>query len=402
MNPWSVMPKAFALALGSFLLTNSLHASDLAPAQGGANSAKNLARLNCGAHIERILPGGRVDTFGGTGGPIGDSSALVLDDDTLSCPLAVGDNTFVITLPRISVLQRFAFVDRNAVAQGEFELAVSNYRLGSSDSSWKTVVRPTSFGKDSVITAPMLGVEARYVRLTFHVKKEGHLSALSLYGTPTLQGFARVNTFKAQTGYSFGAMTLVRHLEDTLNFNYANQYASGRIVYVSSTGANSPLCMIDDDATTSFSFLPDDPHPTVIIALSNREMLHRVSALTGMPDGRVDIYLLDELSTDPADLSRGRLIGSVTGHSADGKVALDFNSQKARYVAFRWTPEKKSNHGVTIAEIGIFGTVPMAIVNLTEDPNLFAELSRPGEGSQDFSNSLGTLANPPTVAPVSP
>ncbi len=402
MNPWSVLRKAFVLATGYFLLTSSLHASDLAQAQGGANSAKNLARLNCGAHIERILPGGKVDTFGGAGGPIGDSHALVLDDDTLSCPLAVGENTFVITLPRISVLQRFAFIDRNSAAQGEFELATSNYRLGSSDSSWKTVVRPTSFGKESVINMPMLGVEAHYVRLTFHIKKEGHLSALSLYGTPTLQGFAHANAFKAQTHYSLDMSTLVTHLEDTLNFNYANQYAHGRIVYVSSTGANSPLCMIDDDASTSFSFSADDPHPTVIVALSKREMLHRVSALTGMPDGRVDVYLLDELSTDPADLSRGRLIGSVTGRNADGKVALDFNAQKARYIAFRWSLDKKPTHEVTIAEIGVFGTVPMTIVNLTEDPNLYAELSRPGESSQDFSNSLGTLANPPQIAPVSP
>ena len=179
----------------------------------------------------------------------------------------------------------------------------------------------------------MLGVEARYVRLTFHVKKEGHLSALALYGISTLESFARVNTFKAATNYSLGSMSLVTHLEDTLNFNYANGYAQGRIVYVSSGGPNSPRCMIDDDASTSFAFSPDDPHPTVIVALAGRETLHRISALSGVPDGHVDVYLLDDLARNPADLSGARLIGSVTSKSSDGRIALNFEPQKAHYVA---------------------------------------------------------------------
>ena len=401
MNPRRAPLSFVFVGLGLMLASRLLEADEIA-APGGANSAKNLARLNCGAHIERVLPGGRVDTFASADSATNSPGALMLDDNTLSCPLAVGDNTFIISLPRTSVLQRCAFVDRNSLAQGEFELAVSNYRLGSSDSGWKKVLQPTVFGKESIINVSMLGVEARYVRLTFHIKKEGHISALALYGLPTLASFSRVHAIKAQTDYSFGWLTLVTHLEDTLNFNYANQYANGRVVYVSSHGPNSPLCMIDDDATTSFAFAEDDPHPTVIVELADREMLHRISALAKTPDGQVDIYLLDDLATDPADLSRGRLIGNLTSKSRDGEIALNFDPQKARYVALRWKPDHGAHKAVDIAEIGIFGAVPLAIVNLSEDPSLYAQLSKPGESTIDLSTTLGTLAIPPAVKPISP
>ncbi len=140
--------------------------------------------------------------------------------------------------------------------------------------------------------------------------------------------------------------------------------------------------MIDDDASTSFAFSPDDPHPTVIVALAGRETLHRISALSGVPDGHVDVYLLDDLSSNPADLSGARLIGSVPSKSSDGRIALNFEPQKARYVALRWTPSSDPIRIVNVAEIGIFGTVPMAVVKLMTErcANLYAQLSNPGEG----------------------
>jgi hypothetical protein len=144
MNPRRAPLSFVFVGLGLMLASRLLEADEIS-AQGGANSAKNLARLNCGAHIERVLPGGRVDTFASADSAANSPGALMLDDNTLSCPLAVGDNTFIISLPRTSVLQRCAFVDRNSLAQGEFELAVSNYRLGSSDSGWKKVLQPSVF-----------------------------------------------------------------------------------------------------------------------------------------------------------------------------------------------------------------------------------------------------------------
>lgn len=55
-----------------------------------------------------------------------------------------------------------------------------------------------------------------------------------------------------------------------------------------------------------------------------------------------------------------------------------------------------------VADVCAFGNVPLSVVDLGEQPDLFADAAKPGESSQDFSNSLGTLAIPPTVNPVSP
>src|SRR3954463_6658245 len=127
-----------ASACASLLSWTALGADNLEDTNA-ANRSKNLARLNCGAHIDRVLPGGNVQAVPISTDGSDNPSSLVLDDNTISCPLPVGDNTFIITLPRIAVLQRFAFINQNAAAQGEFELAVSNYRLGSRDPKWITV-----------------------------------------------------------------------------------------------------------------------------------------------------------------------------------------------------------------------------------------------------------------------
>jgi hypothetical protein len=369
------------------------------PAEGDqdANQAKNLARLNCGAHIDRILPDGVIAV------PVAsasedDPAALVLDDNTLSCPLPRGDSTFIITLSRISVLQRFAFINQNAAGQGNFELAVSNYRLGSNDPKWAPVQKATSFGGQRLINLPILGAEAKYVKVTFHVQREGRLAGLALYGSRTLDGFADRHVLRAHTSFSFGTMKLVRHTEDTLNFNFANQYAHARIVYVSSGGAPSAPRMIDDDVDTSFSFAPQDSHPTVIIELSKHQNLRRVSAVYQMQAAQVEVYLLNELPANPGDLASATRIASVTDQKGEGRAAVNFDPRGARYVALRWTPKQPQTRPFRVAEIAAFGAVPLAVLDLEEVPNAFAQTFKPGEGSSDFSNKLGTLANPPVFA----
>lgn len=324
MNLCRIIPRYLLAVTGLLLAGFTTFAQDNVGASATPNQAKNLARLNCGAHIDRILPGGKIVGFNGAARDSSDPYALLLDDTTLSCPLALGDNVFVVTLPHISVLQRFAFINRSATAQGEFEVAVSNYRLGSADPAWTSVQRSTAFDREQLINLPILAVEARYVRLTFHVRKEGELAALALYGVPTLESFARVHTVQAQTNFSMASFAVVRHLYDTLNFNFANQYALGRVVYVSSAGPASPARMIDDDASTSFSFAPNDQNPTVIIGLANQRKLHRVTALSEISDARVEVYLLDELETNLGDLSHARLVGSVETKPGASNVAVDF------------------------------------------------------------------------------
>jgi hypothetical protein len=367
-----------------------------------ANQAKNLARLNCGAHIDRVLPGGRVEAVPIAGDSNDNPAALVLDDNTLSCPLPVGENTFIVTLPHVSVLERFAFINQNAAGQGEFEMAVSNYRLGSNDPKWSAVQAPMRFGGQRLLNVVIPGVEAKYVRLSFHVRKEGRLAGVALYGSRTLASFAERHVLRAQTTFSLGALKLKTYPEDTLNFNYANQYARAQVAYVSSGSTTAASRMIDDDITTSFAFSAKDAHPTVIIALADRESLHRVSAIYEMKQGQIEVFLLNELGNDPGDLRGAKPIASVADRTADGKVAVNFDPRGAHYVALRWTPEKIPAKPIEVAEIAAFGTVPISVVDMGEAANSFADASKPGEGSHDFSNSLGTLAAPPVLAPVSP
>jgi hypothetical protein len=305
-------------------------------------------------------------------------------------------------LPRISVLERFAFINQNAAGDGEFELAVSNYRLGSNDPKWSTVVAPMRFGSQRLFNVSMPGVEAKYVRISFHVKKEGRLAGVALYGNRTLENFAERHVLRAHTAYSMGALKLVTHPEDTLNFNYANQYARAQIAYVSSGTTAAATRMIDDDVATSFTFSAKDAHPTVIIALSNRQSLHRISAVCGIQHARVEVYLLDELGANPGDLNAAKLISSVSDQTVDEGTAVNFDSRGARYVALRWTPSKAQTGPIEVAEIAAFGSIALSVLDMMDLPNSFADASKPGEGGQDFSNTLGTLADPPVLAPVSP
>lgn len=399
MYKWGFAATAIAAAVS---LYGSLLGAETPGTTPTANEAKNLARLNVGAHIDRVMPGGHVETVQIASDDNENPAALVLDDNTLSCPLPTGDSTFIITLPRISILQRFAFINQNGAAQGEFELAVSNYRLGSSDPKWNSVQGPMKFGGSRLFSMPVLGVEARYVRLSFHVQKGGRLAGVALYGGRTLDSFADRHVLRTQTAFSLGAMGYVTHPEDTLNFNYANRYARARIAYISSGAAPNALRMIDDDVSTSFSFSPKDAHPTVVIALADRQSLHRVSALYQMKEGQLEVYLLDELGNIPGDLSGAKLIASVTNPGRDGNAAIDFDARGARYVALRWTPKKAQTEPVEVSEIAVFGSVPVSVLDLEESPTSFVQISRPGDGGQDFSSTLGTLADPPSLSPVSP
>jgi hypothetical protein len=95
--------------------------------------------------------------------------------------------------------------------------------------------------------------------------------------------------------------------------------------------------MIDDDVITSFQFASMDPNPTVVVELADRERLHRVSAVYKMEKGRLDVYLLPELGSNPGDLVGATPVASVTDTNGGGKAAVDFDPHGARYVALRWT-----------------------------------------------------------------
>ena len=363
--------------------TNSTTSDDL------SNPAKNLARMNCGATIDLIGPDGRIVAVTNKNSS---ASALLLDDDTLNYPLPEGDTTFVVSFPRISTLDRFMFVNENAAAVGEMKIAVSNYRLPAQSPKWNEVTGSTSFTGKRLFDLSLLGTEARFVRLTFHVTREGTIAGLGLYGAQSLQKFAA----RQRGVVRVTNIAATRRLEDMLNFNFANLYARARIVFVSSGVEDSAKRMIDDNVVTAFQFAPADPHPTVIVEMADRERLHRVSAVYKMEKGRLDVFLLQDLGTDPGDLSGATPVASVTDTDGGGKAALDFDPHGAHYVALRWTPaDPNGPHGFEVAEVSAFGEMPLSMLSTTELPDIYAD------------NSIGQMSppivfQPPALPPVSP
>jgi hypothetical protein len=396
------------------IVAASLHANTTtASSNDDSNLAKNLARMNCGAEIECTTPDGRIAAVMTADGQNKSAAALIMDDDTVSCPLEAGETTFVIKLPTTSLLDRFTFVNENAAAAGQLKISVSNYKLPAASPKWQEVDGSITFTRKRLFNLSMLGVEARYVRLSFQVEKPGRIASLGLYGGETLERFAlRQQQVAQQLSWIAPGTTRISagRAEDHLNFNFANSYAKGRVVYVSSGPLASARRMIDDDNETGFHFAADDAHPTVIVELAQSSELRRVSALYTMKTpGRLDVYLLNKINDDTAEnLDQRQPVASATDGDGDGKAAVDFETRGAKYVALRFTPEtagRTAQNGFAIAEIDAFGDVPLAFLNLSA-PDVYASnssaLQFPGDGGPDLSNRLGTMAIPPTLPEVSP
>jgi hypothetical protein len=240
----------------------------------------------------------------------------------------------------------------------------------------------------------MVGIEARYLKLSFHVEKAGRIAALGLYGSESLQRFADRQGRIVRVSNTMAT----RRLEDMLNFNFANLYAKGHVVFVSSGSLEAAQRMIDDDAITSFKFAPSDPHPTAIVELADTERLHRVSTLYKMQSGRLEIFLLKQLSATPGDSNGLEPVASITDLAADGKAAVDFNPQGARYVVYRWTPSQtQGDRAFEVAEISAFGNVPLSMLNTNSLPDVYASSASNGDSEKKISFPV----EPPLLVDVS-
>jgi len=107
-----------------------------------------------------------------------EKNILTLDNDTVSCSLPEGDTTFIISLVRSSPLDRFTVINENLAARGELRIAISNEKLSADSDKWTPVDGAVSFKRKRLFNVSMLGVEAKYIRLTFHVEHENDMAAL--------------------------------------------------------------------------------------------------------------------------------------------------------------------------------------------------------------------------------
>jgi hypothetical protein len=142
----------------------------LGAAEGG--DARKSTRLNCGAKIECIMPAGPRES--------GQSSVVIKSDDSISCPLNEGDTTFVVTLPASGALERLKFVNENLAARGTLRIAVANEALAPNSAHWMQVDGDVSFRHKRLFNLSVVGVEAKFVRVTFSVERETVDSTLAL------------------------------------------------------------------------------------------------------------------------------------------------------------------------------------------------------------------------------
>jgi len=186
--------RAFGSILGALAISVALFqprlAADTTTGSEEGNAPPNLARMNCGAKVDCITPDGRLVAVSSAGEKKSAAAALIMDDDTLSCPLQEGETTFIISFPKTSLLDRFNFINQNAEVQGEMKIAVSNSRLPVNSPKWTEVTGKTVFASKRLFSLSMVGVEARYVKLSFHVEKGGHLTSLGLLGGVSLDKVA--------------------------------------------------------------------------------------------------------------------------------------------------------------------------------------------------------------------
>jgi len=137
---------------------------------GGAFSSPLLAPGTATAPIECIMPDGRLSAALRPPTVDPGSAASIVDDRTVSCPLREGDTTFVIALATQALRDRFTFINENAGACGELKIAVADSRLAADSPKWTQVDGIIPFSHKRLFNLSTLGVDTKFVRLTFHVE----------------------------------------------------------------------------------------------------------------------------------------------------------------------------------------------------------------------------------------
>jgi hypothetical protein len=188
--------------------------------------------------------------------------------------------------------------------------------------------------------------------------------------------------------------------EEKTTVDLAKWQARARVIYISSGAIAFTLSMIDYNLRTSFHFSGNDLHPTAIVELAQDAPVHHVSAIFHIENNaKLDVYLLNALPKHPGDLRGATPLVCAVRQTDIAQAAIDFTPTNARYVAFQWTRSKSTRMPFRVAEISV-----LASLQPDQVPPLFpdVELHFPGETGEDFSNKLGTPADPPVISPSSP
>ena len=129
------------------------------------------------AQIEYIAPDGQFSSLTSAHPARHTPTAAFVDNDTISCVLKEGETTFIIELPNNAPRDRFTFLNENAAACGELRIAVSDSPLPPDSPKWTEVDGIVPFAHKRLFKLSMLGVETKFVRLSFKVDGQRQESA---------------------------------------------------------------------------------------------------------------------------------------------------------------------------------------------------------------------------------
>jgi hypothetical protein len=177
-----------------------------------------------GVKIECITPDGHLTELPNTSMSTVDSQspASIVDDGTIDCALRAGETTFIIALPENTAWDGFTFVNENAAACGELRIAVSESLLPADSPQWTKVDGIVPFAHKRLFKLSMLGVQTKFVRLSFHVENGSE--------DATNEKVGRIST----SAFHSSA------LADAVDSSFANLHAQ-RIDLVANFGSVAPL-----------------------------------------------------------------------------------------------------------------------------------------------------------------
>ncbi|HET9418232.1 MAG TPA: hypothetical protein VFO30_02745 [Chthoniobacterales bacterium] len=144
--------------------------------------------------IECITPDGRVTAISHFNAASTDIPASVHARDTISCELQEGQTIFIIPFPKGALVDRFTFINQNAAACGELNIAVSECHLAADSPRWVGVEGIVPFAHKRLFNLSMVGINARYVKLSFRVEntsavsRADHHSKQQFVAPPTIAG----------------------------------------------------------------------------------------------------------------------------------------------------------------------------------------------------------------------
>jgi hypothetical protein len=165
---------------GILLLTAAWCSGGNLPESSG--SSGKMSQLKSGARIEWVTPDGQTGHVSKARASGPETAALINEDDTVTCLLKEGKTDFVVELPKAPMVDRLTFLNENAVARGELKIAVSNQRLRPDSPAWVEVDGIVPFSHKRLFGVSLLGIDAKFVRLSFHVEKAGRIAPVATGG----------------------------------------------------------------------------------------------------------------------------------------------------------------------------------------------------------------------------